>query len=235
MNFWTPEFHVWGEGLDASDMPWYLMYDYVEVFTYDVEDNEFHLHWRDDFDSFNADRWHKASGGFDMNSSVFHPENVSVKAGHLVLKMEPANEEKEPIHHYRHSVDEEHILHKQDHFDRDHIRAHKESHDGKFWIDHDLRHENERNREDDIHLIDRHHHDDHHEKLYQLHDDETSDSDEDWEDYQRYLHAQPDHHKIVRVEEVEHTDDEDNTDSDSDREEYEEYRRTYKLWKEEQR
>ena len=112
MNFWTPTFHSWGAGLDASDMPWYLLYDYVEVFKYDHDSNEFRLHWRDDFDSFDSLRWHKATGGFDANSSEFHPENVSVKAGNLVLKMEPANEEKEPIHHYRHSVDEEHILHK---------------------------------------------------------------------------------------------------------------------------
>ena len=89
MNFWTPTFHSWGAGLDASDMPWYLLYDYVEVFTYDHDDNEFHLHWRDNFDTFDSLRWHKATGGFDANSSEFHPENVSVKAGNLVLKMEP--------------------------------------------------------------------------------------------------------------------------------------------------
>ena len=102
MNFWTPEFHVWGEGLDASDMPWYLLYDYVEVFTYDHEENEFHLHWRDNFDTFNKDRWHKSSGGFDQNSSVFYPENVSVKGGNLVLKMEPDTEHHEVDHHSRH-------------------------------------------------------------------------------------------------------------------------------------
>ncbi len=34
MNFWTPTFHSWGHDLDASDMPWYLLYDYVEVFTW---------------------------------------------------------------------------------------------------------------------------------------------------------------------------------------------------------
>ena len=89
MNFWTPEFHVWGQGLDASDMPWFLLYDYVEVFTYDLEDNEFHFHWRDDFDTFDTERWRKANGGFEQNSSVFDPENVTVKAGNLVLKMEP--------------------------------------------------------------------------------------------------------------------------------------------------
>jgi hypothetical protein len=34
MNFWTPTFHSWGEGFNPADMPWYVLYDYVEVFTY---------------------------------------------------------------------------------------------------------------------------------------------------------------------------------------------------------
>lgn len=89
MNFWTPTFHSWGHGLDASDMPWFLLYDYVEVHKYNHASNEFELHWRDDFDTFDDKRWHKASGGFDANSSIFHPDNVSVKAGNLVLKMQP--------------------------------------------------------------------------------------------------------------------------------------------------
>ena len=36
MNFWTPTFHSWGAGLDPKDMPWYVLYDYVEVFDYDL-------------------------------------------------------------------------------------------------------------------------------------------------------------------------------------------------------
>ena len=35
MNFWTPTFHSWGKGFDDVDMPWYTMYDYVEVYTFD--------------------------------------------------------------------------------------------------------------------------------------------------------------------------------------------------------
>ena len=92
-------------------MPWYLLFDYVEVFTYDEADNEYHLHWRDDFETFNTDRWYKADGGFDSNSSVFHPENVSVKSGNLVLKMEPGD-----LHHHRaythsHHDDAHHTFH----------------------------------------------------------------------------------------------------------------------------
>ena len=89
MNFWTPTFHSWGEGFDPADMPWYVLYDYVEVFTYNEHNNEFEFHWRDDFNAFDSGRWHKASGGFEANSSVFYPSNVYTSAGNLVLKMEP--------------------------------------------------------------------------------------------------------------------------------------------------
>ena len=156
MNFWTPTFNSWGHGLDAKDMPWYVLYDYVEVHTYDQESNEFNLHWRDDFDKFNSERWHKASGGFDANSSVFHPENVSVKGGNLVLKMEPepTHEDTEPaahheleeadvydepvLHHREHRSHERKHLHKSEHFDREHIRSHRHTHDtenpdDRFW------------------------------------------------------------------------------------------------------
>ena len=89
MNFWTPTFNSWGAGFDPVDMPWYVLYDYVEVFTYDEEHNEFKFHWRDDFDAFDSGKWHKAAGGFESNTSVFHPSNAYTSGGHLVLKMEP--------------------------------------------------------------------------------------------------------------------------------------------------
>lgn len=54
MNFWTPTFESWGAGLDAKDMPWYVLYDYVEVYSYDEEENMFKFNWRDDFDQFDS-------------------------------------------------------------------------------------------------------------------------------------------------------------------------------------
>ena len=108
MNFWTPTFHSWGAGFNPVDMPWYVLYDYVEVFTYDEAHNQFVFHWRDDFDSFDSSKWHKASGGFDSNTSVFHPSNVYTTGGHLVLKMEPEHsslEEHEIEHRIRESFD----------------------------------------------------------------------------------------------------------------------------------
>ena len=34
MNFWTPTFHAWGADLHAEDMPWYVLFDYVEAYHY---------------------------------------------------------------------------------------------------------------------------------------------------------------------------------------------------------
>ena len=94
MNFWTPTGHPWGEGLNDKDMPWYALYDYVEVFSWNEHTNEFEFKWRDDFEEFNLNRWHKAEGGFENNSSEFHKENVYTSHGKLVLKMEPLSAHK---------------------------------------------------------------------------------------------------------------------------------------------
>ncbi len=51
MNFWTPTFHAWGADFNPVDMPWYLLFDYVEVYNWD-KDNGFDLAWRDDFNKF---------------------------------------------------------------------------------------------------------------------------------------------------------------------------------------
>ena len=52
MNFWTPTFHDWGAELTAEDMPWYVLFDYVEAYSYDNDKNEFDFEWRDDFENF---------------------------------------------------------------------------------------------------------------------------------------------------------------------------------------
>lgn len=107
MNFWTPTFHSWGSGFDAVDMPWYVLYDYVEVFTYNEHNNEFEFHWRDDFNAFDSGRWHKASGGFEANSSVFYPQQVYTSGGNLVLKMEPMDR----VEHHGHEEHHELAMH----------------------------------------------------------------------------------------------------------------------------
>ena len=56
MNFWTPTFDSWGKGFNAADMPWYVLYDYVETYTYNAETKGFDFHWRDDFNDLDPQR-----------------------------------------------------------------------------------------------------------------------------------------------------------------------------------
>ena len=96
-------------------MPWYLLFDYVEVYNWDKESG-FDLAWRDDFNQFDQNRWHKISGSFEGSSSVFYPQNVYVSGGNLVLKMEPVDpHHKESLHGVRH-----------DHYDSDRHRLRRE-------------------------------------------------------------------------------------------------------------
>jgi len=94
MNFWTPTFDSWGKGLDAKDMPWYLLYDYVETYTYNSETSGFDFHWRDSFVTFDTNRWHKSDNTtFDANSTTFRASQAYIDNGNLVLKMEPDHHE----------------------------------------------------------------------------------------------------------------------------------------------
>ena len=90
MNFWTPTFESWGKGFNGADMPWYVLYDYVETFTWNSETKGFDFHWRDDFVTFDSERWHKSDNTtFDANSTTFRASQSYIQDGKLVLKMEP--------------------------------------------------------------------------------------------------------------------------------------------------
>ena len=103
MNFWTPTFDSWGKGFNAADMPWYVLYDYVETFTYNSETKGFDFHWRDDFNDFDPQRWHKSDNTtFDANSTTFRASQSFIDGGHLVLKMEP--DIPHQLHHGQHFI-----------------------------------------------------------------------------------------------------------------------------------
>ena len=96
MNFWTPTWDNWGHGRDPSSMPWFVYYDYIEVYSYDHNSKQFKLHWRDDFTSNSVDynRWAVSDGAtFDSNSSMFVKSHVYQKDGSLVFKMDKSKTE----------------------------------------------------------------------------------------------------------------------------------------------
>ena len=54
-------------------MPWYTKYDYVTIETYDADTRSFNLHWHDDFDTLDLDRWDLCDGhSFAGNTATFH-------------------------------------------------------------------------------------------------------------------------------------------------------------------
>ena len=72
MNFWTPTFEPWNKGLDPKDMPWYLLFDYVETYNYNHDTGGFDFNWKDNFDVFDSHRWQKSDDTtFNFNSTTF--------------------------------------------------------------------------------------------------------------------------------------------------------------------
>ena len=131
-------------------MPWYVLYDWVEVYNYDPAHDEFELDWRDDFNRFDQTRWHKGSGTFETNSSIFHPSNVYVQDGHMIIKMEPLD-----IHEAEHEeekLEEEHYAQ---------MHPHPDLHVSSSEVHHTALHHG------DLHHTGLHHGDFHHGGLYQ--------------------------------------------------------------------
>jgi len=91
MNIWNPEYTNWvGEWSDYS-LPTFAQYDWVSYSSYTPgagnygTDNNFTPQWRDNFDSYDATRWGKATHTFQGNMCDFLPENVVFKDGKLIL------------------------------------------------------------------------------------------------------------------------------------------------------
>lgn len=103
LNFWTPTFRAWGSDFKAVDMPWYLLFDWIELYNYNGTTKTFEKAWRDDFNNFDQTRWHKMSGSFEGNSSSFSPQNAYVSGGNLVLKLEPLDNVHMHERHFDHS------------------------------------------------------------------------------------------------------------------------------------
>jgi len=72
MNFWVPDFSPWNTGFDPVDMPWYAYYDYVEYWEYVPSTKSFEKSWKDEFDSFDTNRWEKKDNWtFEGNNTTF--------------------------------------------------------------------------------------------------------------------------------------------------------------------
>lgn len=86
-NLWASEVEEWVGVLKPSKLPVSQYIDYVKVYSYDTEKQEFSEEplWIDDFESFNSTRWSK--GDWPIGMVRLKPANVDVKDGKLVLNL----------------------------------------------------------------------------------------------------------------------------------------------------
>jgi len=91
MNIWPPVYESWVGTLDPAQLPFFAYYDWVSYSSHtpgigDVgTDNNFSFQWKDEFDSWDQDRWEKASHTFGGNRCDFLPDNVVFDDGNMIL------------------------------------------------------------------------------------------------------------------------------------------------------
>jgi len=83
-----------GRGWDDTEAPYYTKVDYVEVYNYEITTaGNFTLNFREDFDSYDPERWVKADDKtWEEMDSVFVEEYAYVEDGKLMLKLEKSSE-----------------------------------------------------------------------------------------------------------------------------------------------
>jgi len=91
LNLWSSTLDSWVGPFDDSKLPVYQFISYVDYKAYNATTKTFEGGWRDEFNSFDTNRWSKANWSFDENRVDFAPANVVVKDGVLVLALTREN------------------------------------------------------------------------------------------------------------------------------------------------
>lgn len=86
-NIWASTSEGWVGAFNPSILPVYQFVNYMEYYSYNTNTRSFNFAWRDDFNSFDTNRWSKADWTFDGNYVDFDPANVVVRDGTLILAL----------------------------------------------------------------------------------------------------------------------------------------------------
>lgn len=86
-NLWAANIAEWVGPWNDSILPVYQFVNYIDYKPWNSSTNSFGTGWRDDFNSFDTNRWNKANWTFGENLADFEPNNVVVKNGILVLAL----------------------------------------------------------------------------------------------------------------------------------------------------
>lgn len=84
-NVWASSSTSWVGKMTHLHIPIAQYIDYITVYDYNTETKEFTERWKDDFESFNSDRWSK--GNWQMDLVTERTTNVIIENGNLVLKL----------------------------------------------------------------------------------------------------------------------------------------------------
>ena len=91
MNVWNPLYPNWAGVLDRATLPAFAYYDWVSYYSFTPDSgnygtgNNFTFSWTDNFDSWDTDRWQKATHTFYGNGVDFIRENAVFQDGKLIL------------------------------------------------------------------------------------------------------------------------------------------------------
>jgi beta-glucanase (GH16 family) len=91
MNIWPPVYVNWAGQWNENVLPAFAYYDWVSYSSFTPDsgntgtDSNFTTQWKDDFNSWDQNRWEKATHTFGGNNCDFIPENAVFKDGNLIL------------------------------------------------------------------------------------------------------------------------------------------------------
>ena len=91
LNIWNPIAESWVGIWNPKILPAFAFYDWVSYYSYTPgsgnygSSNNFSFQWKDNFDSFDTNRWQKATHTFGGNNCDFIPENCVFKDGKMIL------------------------------------------------------------------------------------------------------------------------------------------------------
>jgi beta-glucanase (GH16 family)/uncharacterized protein YozE (UPF0346 family) len=91
MNIWNPAYNNWVGEWNANILPAFAYYDWVSYSAYTPGNgsygtgNNFSPQWRDEFDSWDTNRWDKATHTFGGNNCDFIHENIVFRDGKMIL------------------------------------------------------------------------------------------------------------------------------------------------------
>ncbi len=91
MNIWSSEWEPWVGPFRTEELPFFAYYDWVRYYAYTPgqgsagTDNNFTLSWQDDFETWDQNRWAKATHSWGGNRVTFTPDNCVFKDGKMIL------------------------------------------------------------------------------------------------------------------------------------------------------